>query len=99
MFITSLRIRPISRIFFRNMASLQIHLGLNMERKLPDTQIVIIGHKKLLKGLEYDKHGLSKKLEPFVGNELFKQAINQIETNGCSVPLYLDLAKVFVLLK
>uniref|UniRef100_A0A915LCJ1 Cytosol aminopeptidase domain-containing protein n=1 Tax=Meloidogyne javanica TaxID=6303 RepID=A0A915LCJ1_MELJA len=75
-------------------STLQINLGLNLERKLPDTQIVILGRKKFLKGLEFEKNQLSKKLEPLVGNDLFKKAINQIETNGGSVPLYLDLAKI-----
>jgi len=95
MLINSLKISSYLCIFSRKMSStLQINLGLNLERKLPDTQIVILGRKKFLKGLEFEKNQLSKKLEPFVGSDLFKKAINQIETNGGSVPLYLDLAKV-----
>lgn len=94
MFIHSLKISPLLSVFSRNMATLQIRLGLNLERILPDTQIVILGRKKLLKGLEFENNNLSKKLEPLVGNDLFKKAINQIETNGGSVPLYLDLAKI-----
>nr|CAD2160580.1 unnamed protein product [Meloidogyne enterolobii] len=95
MLINSLKISSYLCIFSRKMSStLQINLGLNLERKLPDTQIVILGRKKFLKGLEFEKNQLSKKLEPFVGSDLFKKAINQIETNGGSVPLYLDLAKI-----
>ncbi|CAK5089814.1 unnamed protein product [Meloidogyne enterolobii] len=94
MLINSLKISNLC-IFSRKMSStLQINLGLNLERKLPDTQIVILGRKKFLKGLEFEKNQLSKKFEPLVGNDLFKKAINQIETNGGSVPLYLDLAKI-----
>lgn len=98
MFIRSLGTLTASRIFSRTMATLQIHLGLNLERKLPDTQQVILGRKKLLKGLEFDNNNLSNKLEPFVSAELFKKAVTQIEENGGSVPLYLDLAKVSILL-
>lgn len=73
------------------MSKVSIASGLNDQRTLLNSQLVIVGTKPHLKNLQLDKN-LAAKLTG-VDEKLFKAAIGQIEKAG-SVPLYLNLAKV-----
>lgn len=73
------------------MSSLRISAGLNKEARLPDTQVVFIGRHKHLKSLSYAS--VAEKL-PGVKEEVFNEAIRQLDSEGGSVPLHLNLAKV-----
>lgn len=73
------------------MSSFTVTAGLNKGVRLPDSQVVLIGRNKHIKGLNFDD--LCDKLQG-VDERVFKAAIEQLQGDGGSVPLYLDSAKV-----
>jgi hypothetical protein len=96
----TLKVRNFAVNLSAKMASLTVRQGINVESKLPDSQLLIIGRKSVLQqGFDSaaQNNVLSAKLAPVVSEELFQQAKNRLLVGpGCgSVPLYLDLAKVF----
>lgn len=74
------------------MSSFCVAVGLNTGVRLPDSQIILIGRHKHLKSLSFDQ-SLREKLQN-VDESMFLAALKQLEPDGGSVPLYLDLAKV-----
>jgi len=77
------------------MASFTVKQGLNLESRVPDAQMLIIGRKSLLKDLALTGP-LVEKLKP-VDEAIFKHAIDHINSGNGSVSLFTDLIKVYYL--
>jgi hypothetical protein len=73
------------------MSTLRVAAGLNKTNKLPETQVVFIGRHKHLKALTYES--VAEKLQG-VNEVLFNEAVKQLDAEGGSVPIHLNLAKV-----
>lgn len=73
------------------MSTLRVTAGLDKDARLPETQVVLIGRHKHIKALKYQS--VADKLHG-VDEKVFGEAIKQLDAEGGSVPLYLNLAKV-----
>ncbi|KAI6190918.1 CYTOSOL-AP domain-containing protein [Aphelenchoides bicaudatus] len=73
------------------MSSFSVSSGLNKNVQLPDSQVVLVGRHKHLKSVNFTD--LREKLQG-VDERVFKAAVDQLQSDGDSVPLYLDSAKL-----
>lgn len=78
-------------LYFTGMSTLRLSAGINKDSKLPDTQVVLIGRNKHIKALKYAS--VAEKLCG-VDEKVFTEALKQLDAEGGSIPLYLNLAKV-----
>lgn len=77
------------------MATFRVYSGLQKALKLPEAQVVLFGRHKWLKSLVFEGT-LAEKLGP-IDEKLFVTALKQLQHES-TVPLYLDLAKVFLVI-
>ena len=91
-FLRTHKLLNLQHIFNARMATFTVRGGLNPQRKLPDTQVLIIGRKSLLKAVDFNKE-LAEKLAP-VSADHFDNAKALLNAGNGSVPLHMDFAKV-----
>ena len=91
---TQQKLLNLQHIFNARMATFTVRGGLNPQRKLPDTQMLIIGRQSLLKTVEFNKE-LAEKLAP-VSADHFDNAKALLNAGNGSVPLHMDFAKVLL---
>jgi hypothetical protein len=73
------------------MSSFSVSAGLDKSNGLPDSHVILVGRHKHLKALDFND--LRDKL-PGVDERVFKAATEQLQSDGSTVPFYLDLAKL-----
>uniref|UniRef100_A0A0M3IQX9 Secreted protein n=1 Tax=Ascaris lumbricoides TaxID=6252 RepID=A0A0M3IQX9_ASCLU len=81
----------------KKMSSFAVRAGLSVTDVLSaERQVLLVGKQKQLKVLNFE-NGLKSKLADCVSPKLWQQALSSLSAkSSCSVPLHLNLAKVFI---